>query len=150
VKRDGAARIVCVGNALAAEDDIGPRAFARLGARALPDGVELVDGGLRGLDLVREVEGARRVVFVDTVEGEDAEVAVLSSAQVVSDAPMSFGHEAGLPFLLRALPHLVEGPVPEAWVVGAGPGAGEETLARLVDAALQLAAEGTQPGGVGP
>jgi hydrogenase maturation protease len=39
-----------------------------LQAQALPDGVEVVDGGTQGLGLVALMEGRRRVILVDAAE----------------------------------------------------------------------------------
>ena len=50
--RPAAVRIICVGNRLVAADAAGPQVHDRLAGRPLPPGVELVDGGLQGLDLL--------------------------------------------------------------------------------------------------
>lgn len=60
-----------VGNVLLADDGAGVRVIERLrglaaaGDTRLPPGTRLVDGGTLGLGLLRELDGARGVVFVD-------------------------------------------------------------------------------------
>ncbi len=136
-----AARIICIGNRLAAEDQAGPRVFDRLGAAPLPPAVELADGGLAGIDLARLVEGVERVVFVDSVAGfgRPGRVVVLSAAEVAAEAEAGFGHGAGLPYLLRMLPVLLDGPLPEVAVVGVEGAAGDAAVEAAAGRSLALA-----------
>jgi len=137
-------RIVCVGNRLAAGDDAGPRVYDLLVERGLPDGVEAVDGGLGGLDLARFVEGARRVVFVDQVAGfgRAEGVVTLDREALAGAAPNAYGHGAGVAYLVRALPLLLGGDVPEVWLVGAEGRVDGERLEAVTRAALALATNG--------
>ena len=57
--------IVGLGNPLRGDDGIGVRVIQMLTARALPEGVEVADGGTQGLGLVSLMEGWRRVILVD-------------------------------------------------------------------------------------
>ena len=134
-------RIICVGNPFVPGDEIGPAVFERLSRLPLPDGVDLIDGGIRGLDLLPLVEGADRVVFVDTLSGfgapgepiaEDAEV-------FARDLDSAYGHCDGLGFLLRALPAAASGPLPEIVVAGTTSGASGDSLDRLAVMALEIA-----------
>ena len=138
-------RVICIGNRLEPRDAAGPALHDLLRERQLPPGVELVDGGLGGLDLLPLVEGAERVIFVDAVDapGQDPGVARLDAQEVASQATGGYGHQAGLPFLLRALPLACDAAPPPVEVVGiVGPPA-PETLSLAADLCLELATEGT-------
>jgi len=139
-----AARIICIGNRLAEEDEAGPRVFDRLRGGALPPTVALADGGLAGIDLARLVEGLERVVFVDSVAGfgPPGAVVVLSVAEVAAQAEGGFGHGAGLPYLLRMLPVVLDGALPEVAVVGLEGPAGEGAVEIAARTSLALAAGG--------
>ena len=127
-------RIVCVGNRFAPGDDAGPRVFDRLEGERLDDDVQVIDGGLAGLDLLRFVDGATRVVFVDSVRGvaEPGGTMVLSREQAASFAGARWDHAAGLAYLLRVLPDVCEGAVPEVFVVGIEEPAYEDAIERAV------------------
>jgi hydrogenase maturation protease len=145
-------RIICVGSRLSDSDAAGPRVHDRLAASALPEGVELVDGGLAGLDLARFVAGARRVVFVDAVRGfspasRPSAVVVLEAREVAAEAPARFDHAAGLPYLLRALEATAPERAVRIDVVGVE-GEADETLVREAAAtALRLALGGRAAAG---
>ncbi|MBI4955940.1 MAG: hydrogenase maturation protease [Myxococcales bacterium] len=139
------ARIVCLGNRYTAADDLGPRVYDWLAARALPPNVDVVDGGLGGLDLAPIVERSRRVVFVDAVVGLAApdEVLVLDAAALAREAAgeageVGYGHGGGLAYLLRALPIVCASPPPCA-LVGAAAPASQGLVARVAARALGLA-----------
>lgn len=140
-------RIVCLGNLLAPDDSAGLRVLEILRRRELPAGVDLVDGGLGGLGLLRYVEGAGRVVFVDRVMGfsEREPVVVLDAEEVASRASDRFDHDAGLPWLLRILPGVCEGAVPEVLLVGIEDPSAEGAGEAAAELALRLASGGTAP-----
>lgn len=143
-------RIICIGNRLVESDSAGPRVHDRLAARELPDGVELVDGGLLGLDLGARVRGAERVVFVDRTvgfgsPGRGPEVVVLSADEVAREAPACFDHAAGLPYLLQALPALLEAAPPPIAVVGIEGELDDRLLEEAAETALRLALDGGAP-----
>ncbi len=135
------ARIICVGNRLVPGDDLGPRVHDLLAARPLPAGVELVDGGLFGLDLLRVVEGAGRAVFVDALQGFGAAGAVvmLRRDAVAALAEGAWGHAAGLPHLFHLLPRVCCGDLPEVLLVGAETPAGDAALHEVAARALREA-----------
>lgn len=137
-----AARILCIGSRLAAGDDIGPRVHDRLAGIGVPPGVALIDGGLRGLDLLRCLDGPGLVVVVDTLEGfgEAGRTVELAPEAVMAEDDGGFGHAAGLPYLLRAWQATAEPPLPRLVVVGCGAGADEAALVALADRCLVLAA----------
>ncbi len=134
-------RIVCVGNRLRPDDAAGPSVFDQLSVTNLPADVEVVEGGLAGLDLLRVVEGSDRVVFVDQVSGAVAErgVAVLKAEDVAACAPAAYDHAAGLPYLLRVLPAVCAGPVPEVLVVGVAGTPDACSIERAAELAVRLA-----------
>jgi hydrogenase maturation protease len=83
--------IAGVGNVFLSDDGFGVEVARRLTGRALPDGVEVADVGIRGMHLAyRLLDGYRALVLVDTVSG---------------------GHEPGTLYLLE---HDLDEPAPEA------------------------------------
>lgn len=145
-------RIICVGNRFVPQDAAGPAVYSLLRAGELPAGVELIDGGIAGLDLLRWVEGARRVVFVDALcepPGREvgAGVVLLTCEEVAARAGMepggAYGHAAGLSALLRLIPAVCS-PPPEVLVVGVRAKYGEAAPPAALDlaAARALAACG--------
>lgn len=138
-----ATSVICLGNRFVADDDVGCRVFDYLSQRSLPAGLDIVDGGLCGLDLLRLVEGRRRVVFVDTVVGLAGvdEIIVLSQDRVAAYAGR-YGHGAGLPYLLHLLPQICDAPLPEIALAGAKAGADEPAIRALAARSLELAIHG--------
>ena len=132
-----ATRIICVGNRHVHGDDFGPRVYDCLAGQPLPAAVDLVDGGLAGLGLLRYLEDGRRVVFVDAVAGFAAQdgIVLLSAADVARQCTGAFGHEAGLPYLLRVMPAVLDSPPPAITVIGHE----GEANARAVHSAAELA-----------
>ena len=60
--------VIGLGNPLMGDDGLGLAALSRLGAIwDLPDGVELVDGGTWGMNLLPVIEDAARVLLVDAI-----------------------------------------------------------------------------------
>lgn len=61
--------VLGLGNTIMADDGIGPRVIELLQQQGgVPDGVELLDGGTLGLDLLPRLEGVQRLIIVDAVE----------------------------------------------------------------------------------
>ena len=135
--------VICLGNRYVAGDDVGCRVFDYLSHSALPEDLELIDGGLCGLDMLRLIEGRRRVVFVDAVAGisDAGAVAVMSQEQVAAYAGR-YGHGAGLPYLLRLLPQVCEAPLPEITLVGAESTGDESAIRTLAVRCMEVAALG--------
>jgi hydrogenase maturation protease len=138
-----AARIVCIGNRYAEGDDFGPRVYDVLAALPRPAQVEVVDGGLAGLDLLRLLDDGREVVLVDAVDGfaEPGALTVLDGAEVARQADGTYGHQAGLPFLLQVLPLAAEHPPPRIRLVGCEGIASEAAVRAAARLSLQLALE---------
>lgn len=126
-------RIICVGNGFLEEDSIGRRVYEHLVAGPLPDGVEVVDGGLAGLDLAMYLRGIRRAVFVDAVKGfgDDGHIIIMDKETVASYAD-GYGHSAGLPYLFHMADKIIEEDLPEMFLAGAENGSADaELMARV-------------------
>jgi hydrogenase maturation protease len=132
-------RIVCVGNRFVREDNLGPAVFERLQAAGHPADVDVVDGGLRGLDLLPCFENVDRVVVVDSLRGfgRPGEVVVLRTNEVAKAAERAYDHAAGLTYLINALPALVS-PTPEVFFVGVEVPFDETASRRVADVAVEL------------
>jgi hydrogenase maturation protease len=64
----GATVVIGLGNPLMGDDGLGLAALARLReAPGLPAGIELVDGGTWGMNLLPIIEGADRVMLLDAI-----------------------------------------------------------------------------------
>ena len=113
-------RIVCVGNRYKPEDSAGPLVYDQLLSDKHPRDIELIDGGLAGLNLLRFIHGADRVVFIDAVNGfrPSGGVMVLNAKEASRHADTVFGHSAGLSYFLRVLPEVHDAKLPEIFVVG--------------------------------
>jgi hydrogenase maturation protease len=139
--------IICIGNRFIAEDAAGLEVFDRLQAmQPLPDGIDLVEGGMAGLNLLHLLEQGGRVVFVDAVEGfaQTGEIVLLSHQEIL-DAPsqLRFGHGAGLPYLLAVLPKVCDGELPEEIVLlGLEGRCVAQTIDRAARMSVAIAAHG--------
>ena len=138
--------ILGLGNPLRGDDGVGPRIVEELSGRQLPQGVQVLDGGNGGLDLLRVLEGWRRVVVVDAAEvGQDPGEFVRFTPEEVrlAEAPNSLSlHNAGLGEAL-ALAEALEQRMPEIVIFGVQPervGWGGE-LSSAVEAALPALAD---------
>jgi hydrogenase maturation protease len=60
--------ILGIGNILMADDGVGIRVIERLRSRPLPAGVEVVDGGTSGADLVDILAERRKAIVIDAVD----------------------------------------------------------------------------------
>ncbi|HVP10280.1 MAG TPA: hydrogenase maturation protease [Phycisphaerae bacterium] len=141
-------RIICIGNRFEPQDSAGSLVYDRLMETLLPPDVEVIDGGLAGLDLLHFLEGAQRVVFVDAVSGFDTPggIAVLTAEQAARSVGATFDHSAGLAYLLGSLNGALDGPVPEVFVVGIAGIPDHDTIMTAVDLALSITAEGYREG----
>lgn len=112
-------RIICIGHALLACDNAGPQLFKKLQNIPLGPQVELIDGGLQGLNLLRFFENCRRVILIDSVCGYLPQPGVIHLPYHKIDATLSphHDHAAGLTYLLQMLPNLIE-PLPKIELLG--------------------------------
>lgn len=124
------ARIICVGNRFVPSDSLGPAVYDRLCATSLPPGTELVDGGIAGLNLLRFMEGVRKVVVVDSLKGSGRPgvPTVLDSFPAGAAGGTGCDHATGLLYLLAALPGLLGEAAPKVTVVGVEGPAGETAI----------------------
>ena len=137
-------RIICIGNRYHPEDAAGPQVCDLLRRGALPEGIEVIDGGLAGLNLLRYVERAERVVFVDRVcgFGRPGEVLSLNPEEAAAAAAPRYDHAGGLAYLLRVVPVACEGPAPGIVIVGIEGPADGGAIAEAAALALKLAVDG--------
>ena len=133
-------RIVCVGSRLVAEDGAGPAVYDLLSSRPLPEGIEVLDGGLGGLSLLRMADGAEGLVFVDSVSGFGApgEVLLIPAEEVAAEATPD-GHAGGLPFLLALLPRASAVPPGDVAVVGLEAPWDDDAVSRAASLAVSTA-----------
>lgn len=138
-----AVRIICVGNRQIVGDDFGPHVYDCLAAQALPATVGIIDGGLGGLNLLRYLENQTHVLFIDTVEGFGApgETLLLSAVEVAEQCGGGFDHAAGLPYLLRVMPMVLDSPPQTITIIGHEGVANEQAVHSAAARALQLALE---------
>jgi hydrogenase maturation protease len=113
-------RIICIGNALLPSDDAGPRMYVHLLQEPLPQDVELVDGGTRGLDLLPFFDGARLVVLIDQVEGfcPAPGVVLLQGEELLRATQRRYDHQIGIGYLLQLLPQVCDIAAPEVRMIG--------------------------------
>jgi hydrogenase maturation protease len=141
-------RIICIGNRYQPEDAAGPLVYEYLSQTPLPPDVDALDGGLAGLDLLRFVEQAERVVFIDAWLGPELHerVAVFAAAEIERAASDTYGHAAGLAYMLRAWRNVADGPLPETWVVGISGVPDRDTVRAAAELSLSIARDGCDPG----
>jgi hydrogenase maturation protease len=138
-----AARIVCIGNRYAGNDDFGPRVYDALAALPRLRPLVQAQAGEAGLDLLRLLDDGRDLVLVDAVEGFAAPgaLAVLDGAEVARQADGGYGHEAGLPFLLNVLPLAAERMPARITLVGCEGAASDKAVQEAARLSLRLAGE---------
>ena len=135
-------RIICIGNKFVNGDDFGPRVFAYLLTQNLPDGIEVIDGGLMGLNLLRFFDDCERLVFVDSINGDipSDEILVLENASL-DTGETSYTHASGLGYLLQADQAIRTENPPQVFLIGAGAQASEKAVAAAAERSLQLVME---------
>jgi hydrogenase maturation protease len=60
--------VLGVGNRLMGDDGFGPRVIEELQKRDIPSNVELMDAGVGGMAILSWIEGADKVVIIDSVQ----------------------------------------------------------------------------------
>jgi hydrogenase maturation protease len=133
--------IIGLGNPLRGDDGVGVRVAGALVGQVLPGGVEVVDGGTPGLELVNLMEGWPRVILVDAANvGREPGQFVrfsLDEARLLGDDERISIHAAGLRDALLLAEVL--GTLPEEVVIfGVQPACldWQEGLSLQVEAAL--------------
>jgi hydrogenase maturation protease len=102
----GKTLVLGVGNLLLSDDGVGVHTIQRLQEVArLPEGVQVVDGGTSGLDLLHYLEGVSHMIIVDAVETGQAPGTLMriTGDQVPAYLSLKMSpHEIGLPDMLFA------------------------------------------------
>lgn len=119
-------RVLGLGNVLGGDDGFGPCVVTALqSAFEWSEGVEVIDVGTPGLDLVPFVSGVDVLVIVDTVKspGTPGELRVYDKAAILKHPPQPrvSPHDPGVKETLLALDFAGDGPA-EVVLVGAIPG----------------------------
>jgi hydrogenase maturation protease len=142
--------ILGLGNPLRGDDGVGCRLIEELAGRELPPGVQVLDGGAAGLELLDLMEGWEGVIIVDAAEmgcrpGEFLRFTP-AGVRLASIADYFSLHHAGLDEVLalanalsRTLPEIVifgVQPTEVGWGAGLSP-AVEAALPALADAVLE-------------
>lgn len=115
-------KVLCIGNALVADDAVGPILFDKLSEKTLPDGVQLRLLGVGGLDLLSEFEGEDLVVVVDATNTQQVPgtltVKPWQEIEKVDGAPVT-SHDIGLDEVMKVGRLLHPELMPnEVWFVG--------------------------------
>ncbi len=143
-------RIICIGNRLLPEDAFGPAVFDDLQARCLPDGIEVVEGGTAGLNLLSLLDEKGRVIFVDTVSGfTEAGNLILLDRETVTDsvADVHFGHDPGLAYVLAVLPVVCEKDmVDEVFLIGCEGEFNDQVVKKAAEMSMEIAVNGAAAG----
>jgi len=100
---------VGIGNILLRDEGIGPRVVEALREESLPEGVELLDGGTAGADLLDVLSDRKKVIIIDAMDADLAPGAVLrlglADLETQSRPSLSL-HEIGLGQTLAMAGHL--------------------------------------------
>ena len=139
--------IICIGNRFVPEDAAGPAVFDRLQEmHPLPAGIEVIDGGMAGLNLLPLLEQGGRVVFVDAVDGFSGpgQIVVLDHQEILRTLDGShFDHSSGLAYVLTVLPQVYDGVLPEEIVlVGLEGACPRQMIERAADLSIAIAGHG--------
>jgi hydrogenase maturation protease len=98
--------VLGLGNILLRDEGVGVRVVERLQEQyRFPPGVQVVDGGTLGLDLMAYVEGADRLLVIDAVDAgaEPGTIAHLAGDEVPAFLSLKISpHQMGLSDLLAA------------------------------------------------
>lgn len=123
-------RVLCLGNRYVAEDAFGPQVHDVLQDWGMPDGVELVDGGIAGLNLLPCFDHVKQVIVVDALKGfgKAGKLLELSPEQAIFEEDQPLGHGTGLPTLLRLMELSCESDIPSVTIVGVEVPADEQSV----------------------
>ena len=91
--------ILGLGNILLGDEGVGVRVAEQLLSQSLPYGIEVIDGGTAGYELINLFEGREKVIIVDAVKTDDKPGSIykmdLSVIQDDTTIPLSL-HQIGL------------------------------------------------------
>ncbi|APV44434.1 hydrogenase maturation protease [Dehalogenimonas formicexedens] len=91
--------ILGVGNILLSDEGVGVRVVEELKKRPLPEGVEVVDGATRAMELIDIIRGREKVIIIDALDAEAEPGAVFKFGveQLVETRKMSVSvHDIGV------------------------------------------------------
>lgn len=136
-------RIVCVGNSLVADDAIGILVYHELLSRQCDDHIEIIEGGLCGINLLPWFEDCQKIVLVDRVIGfgEPGAALHLDLDTICKDWQEAYSHSGGLLYLLKSLPFLQIEPMPSVCMIGIEGAGGRDIVRRAADLALEAVHE---------
>jgi hydrogenase maturation protease len=136
-------RILCIGNRFVDGDRGGPEVYRNLAEMKISRRVEVVDGGLAGLNLLGCLEDIATAVFVDNVSGFLSEPGIivlkLPSEQIAID---DYGHEASVSYLMSVAPQVLDSPMPHCFLVGIDGPPDAALCQRAARISLQIAETG--------
>lgn len=115
--------VLGLGNLVHSDDGVGVHLIDRLSKDPrVPSGVELLDGGTHGLNLLSRISGLRRLLVVDAVDvGEPPGTLVRFDGAALNGLPGKPSvHQLGFADLMTAL-HLIGGAPEEVVVLGVQP-----------------------------
>ena len=112
--------VLGVGNILLSDEGFGVRVAEALSQRfRFPDAVEVLDGGTLGIELMRFLDGAERLILIDAIHGSEP-----GSFRIIQgdDVRLYFQekvslHEMGIQEVLASLV-VMEKPIAEIVVIG--------------------------------
>lgn len=115
--------VLGVGNILLSDEGFGVRVAEALSQRfRFPDAVEVLDGGTLGIELMRFLDGADRLILIDAIHGSEP-----GSFRIIQgdDVRLYFQekvslHEMGIQEVLASLV-VMEKPISEIVVIGVVP-----------------------------
>jgi hydrogenase maturation protease len=112
-----------IGNIFLGDDGFGCEVVRRLAERELPEGVEVRDFGIRGMDLAYALmEPYEAVVFVDAVpRGEEPGTVYLIEADVPDEGEVALDTHGMDPVSVIRLARVLGAEVPRTLVVGCEP-----------------------------
>jgi hydrogenase maturation protease len=113
-----------IGNVFLGDDGFGVALADRLARRALPAGAEVVDYGIRGMDLAYALhDGWDAVVLLDATPrgGPPGTLYVIEADAVPEAAQGAFDAHGMDPLAVLALARTLGGPLPRVLVVGCEP-----------------------------
>jgi hydrogenase maturation protease len=115
--------IAGIGNIFLADDGFGVEVVKRLAGRGLPEGVEVVDFGIRGLDLAYALQdGYEAVIFVDALpRGEEPGTVYLIEPEIEDGGEVALDTHGMDPVKVLRLARAMGAEMPKTLVVGCEP-----------------------------
>jgi hydrogenase maturation protease len=97
--------VLGVGNTLLKDEGIGVHVTERIRAMNMPEEVELLDGGVLGLDLIEPMEDREKVIIIDAVQGGEVPGTIYrltrKDIEMRKDWRLSSLHDIDLPYVIN-------------------------------------------------